>query len=180
MAYNKARSQAFGGAPDAGLVALHILGIIHLMIESVIISSSSVAPEIVPIGVRILVCLRFHAPLVVVKIIFDASIRSVFVVGARIEPIRLKLSGVIGFVSIRDVMVVHINKIVAGCIIHNFVESILNIVGRVGVDIVVRELKTIFNENSCLSADVASSSNMSSTGASGIHLNSGTPPLIKG
>jgi hypothetical protein len=85
--------------------------------------------------------------LVVVKIIFDASIRSVFVVGARFEPIRLKLSGVIGFVSIRDVMVVNINKIVAGFIIHNFVESILNIVGRVGVDIVVvRELKTIFNE----------------------------------
>ena len=101
----------------AGLVALRILGIIHLVSESVIISSSSVAPEIVPIGIRILVCLGFHAPLVVVKNIFAASICSVSVVGTRFEPIRLKLSGVIGFVSIRDVVVVNINKIVVGCII---------------------------------------------------------------
>ena len=43
-------------------------------------------------------------------------------------------------------MVVNINKIIAGCIIVDFVESILNIVRMVGVDIVVRELKTIFNE----------------------------------
>ena len=44
-------------------------------------------------------------------------------------------------------MVVNINKIIAGCIIVDFVESILNIVRMVGVDIVVRELKNIFDEN---------------------------------
>jgi hypothetical protein len=57
--------------------------------------------------------------------------------------IRLKLSGVIDFVSICDVVIVNINKIVVGCIIANFVESIVNIVGKVGVSIVARELENI-------------------------------------
>ena len=147
------------------------------MIESVIISSSSVAPEIVPIGIRILVCLRFCSPSIAIKIIFDASNRSVFVVGARLKTVRLKTSGIIGFSE-----VVTVNRVVVRCILKNIVVgSILNVIEKVGVGTIARDLKNILNYKKTGSfVDVTSSSRVSSTGVFGRHSKSGTPPLIRG
>jgi len=140
------------------------------VIKSVVVGSASVAPEIVPIGTRILVCVGLHGR---IESIVSGSFVSIGVGiksnGPKIVGIRLKNGGIINCILVRDGNIVVVNfKIIIA------VRFLNNIIVRFG------RIKISSGKCSYSSADSTSSSKKSSTDAFGRHSKSGTPPLISG
>ena len=146
----------------------------------VTVGSASVAPKIVLIRIRILVCVKLHD--CVGSIASGIFVSGIVVclgafVGVGIKLIRpkiigigLKNEGIINFIVIRNANIIAVKGFNV-IVVVRFLDNIIVGFGRI---------ENIFGKISYSSADSTSSFKKSSTDAFGRHSNSGTPPLIRG